>query len=929
MVDVAQIKTALRMSSVVGQHVSLRRAGVEFQGLCPFHADKDPSFTVNDAKGFGHCFACGWHGDVLDFIEQHLNMEKRAAIEYAASLAGLQEYTGPAPTPSATPPDPATADEDQGALWEPILPVPDDAPAMDPSALWNPKRGKQVRYRETARWAYRDHTGALLGYVIRYLLDGNKITPQITFCQHTETGERRWCVAPFPRPRPLFNLNGLATRPKAPVILVEGEKTAAAAAALFPKAVVVTWPGGTKAVQYADWQPLAGRNVVMVPDADEPGEQAAWGYYKGDTLRPGIQQLVGTACRMVIVDTPDDAPKGWDLADVDWTPQQAGEWLTEAVRKAQGRGARKPLNAPKPPEQPSYEAPPEPPPHTYLPDYGDAEPDHDARLKAPFLALGHYHGTFYYLPKRGRQVIELTAMAHRELNLLQLAPLSYWENTFPATQGNAKVDWKMAADACIGQCLQRGFYDAGVRIRGRGAWLDDGRSILHLGGSLIVDGVKMTPHSLPSFYTYQADHSVELPEAAPLENHQAHELMKICRQLTWENPRSAVLLAGWCVIAPVCGILNWRPHIWVTGSSGSGKTTVVELILKPIVGPIALHVNSVTTESGVRQTLKSDARPVIFDEAEAEDKQQAARMQAILDLCRAASAQSGAKIIKGTQAHKAQAFDIRSCFAFSSINTSIKHLADESRITLLVLRQRHATTEEEAAQLKQQYEQLKRDIVTSFTPQFSAGLLMRTLENLSTLRANIDTFVSAASIVLGSRRAADQVAPMLAGAYMLHSLKQITLEEAIGWLRSNDLREVAAATSATDDELRLFNFLITHRLRVPTNLGVVDRTVGELINAAYSLDGAHGITQSNADAELRRFGIRVDREGGFYVSTSADTIKRALGDTPWASNWARPLRMLKGADNVRNSITFSPGMRTRAIWLPLALVELDDEEPQV
>jgi len=66
-IDFAAIKT-VRMSAVVGASLKLTRAGAEFTACCPFHADKTPSFTVNDDKGFGHCFGCGWHGDAADFI---------------------------------------------------------------------------------------------------------------------------------------------------------------------------------------------------------------------------------------------------------------------------------------------------------------------------------------------------------------------------------------------------------------------------------------------------------------------------------------------------------------------------------------------------------------------------------------------------------------------------------------------------------------------------------------------------------------------------------------------------------------------------------------------------------------------------------------------------------------------------------------------
>jgi len=62
------IRTRVSLAGIVGRHVRLQRKGREHLGLCPFHKEKTPSFTVNEEKGFYHCFGCGAHGSVFDFI---------------------------------------------------------------------------------------------------------------------------------------------------------------------------------------------------------------------------------------------------------------------------------------------------------------------------------------------------------------------------------------------------------------------------------------------------------------------------------------------------------------------------------------------------------------------------------------------------------------------------------------------------------------------------------------------------------------------------------------------------------------------------------------------------------------------------------------------------------------------------------------------
>ncbi|MEI7607289.1 MAG: DNA primase [Rhodospirillaceae bacterium] len=84
-----ELRARLPLSEVVGKRLRLVRAGREFQAPCPFHNEKTPSFTVNDAKGFFHCFGCGAHGDVIGFVMRHDHLTFPEAVETLAGQAGL------------------------------------------------------------------------------------------------------------------------------------------------------------------------------------------------------------------------------------------------------------------------------------------------------------------------------------------------------------------------------------------------------------------------------------------------------------------------------------------------------------------------------------------------------------------------------------------------------------------------------------------------------------------------------------------------------------------------------------------------------------------------------------------------------------------------------------------------------------------------
>ena len=85
-----ELREKVSIVDVVGAKVKLVRKGREYQACCPFHNEKTPSFTVNESKGFYHCFGCGAHGDIIKFEMEANNLSFMEAIEKLAAKAGLQ-----------------------------------------------------------------------------------------------------------------------------------------------------------------------------------------------------------------------------------------------------------------------------------------------------------------------------------------------------------------------------------------------------------------------------------------------------------------------------------------------------------------------------------------------------------------------------------------------------------------------------------------------------------------------------------------------------------------------------------------------------------------------------------------------------------------------------------------------------------------------
>lgn len=243
--------------------VTLQKNGIEWEGCCPFHQEDTPSFTIFNGKdGVPRffCFGCNERGDVIDFIEKLKGMGKRDAIRY---LGGGQSVPNVAPRQNVKVRD----------VYEGITMLPPTSGLREGRQfkLFNPKRDDWGSFNPTAVYPYFNIDGSPLGYVLRRKLpDGSKETPMVCWVR-LPNGEECWARFPFPKPRPLYRHEKLK---EGQVIIVEGEKCADRIAAAIDRQTVA-WAGGTYGINHTDWSPLAGRSVVIWPDADKPGMKTA------------------------------------------------------------------------------------------------------------------------------------------------------------------------------------------------------------------------------------------------------------------------------------------------------------------------------------------------------------------------------------------------------------------------------------------------------------------------------------------------------------------------------------------------------------------------------------------------------------------------------------------------------------------------------
>jgi putative DNA primase/helicase len=879
--EIKEIKQGVDIVKVIGEAIPLKQKGGVHKGSCPFHNEKSPSFAVYEKKQTFKCFGCGEFGDVIDFLVKYKNIDKVAAIRFLESGSILDQYKYEAKP------------EVKKSPLEYITPAP-----QPPTTIRHRDNGSP-----TAVWTYKNEKGELLFYVCRFQTpDGKEILPFTPW--RTETGREVWRFLAPPAPRPMFGLDTPDTGQT--IGLFEGEKTVKAAQLLFPHIKCMGWQGGGNAIHMTDWRPLHGRKVLIFPDADGPGVKTAQQIY----------EMIKDECPVVKAVNFPIIKKGWDFADWEGTSAESIDWAKKNVVEVvalvapvypkpalQVETEPSPAVATEPsPSQNGQQAPPEEPETKQKP----SKPERRRESTTdPYRSLGYESSDnslhYWFLSHATQTILKYkSASLGNEHTVCEIAPANFWQENYSNRGG--KLNLSFVAERLRGECVIAGFFSS-ENIRGRGAWLDSGQVVIHTGKQIQVGKQTIDLINFQSRYAYQSRPNINLNVESQLSSLESAKFQELINCFAWDRSIYAQLIAGWCVIAPIAGALDWRPHIWVTGAAGSGKSWILQNVIRRVMGDFCIALQSNTTEPGVRGALEGDAIPVIIDEMEAESESANERVQAIIAFARSASSSDGGGIAKGSQkGGKATSYAPKSAFCFASISPVIQHESDLQRITTISLGV--SGPDEKTSNLKKVHALLTDDYIEKFQG--------RIFMNLESLLANIETFSRAAGQVIGNTRAGAQIGPMLAGAYLLKRTDTISLEKAIEWVEKQDWKE-QIRNIENQDETRLLSAILEKPVRIEGKVST-ERTIGELIYVSTGTSDSL-VTVDIAIEKLLRLGINSVPEG-IYISLSAQEIKRTiLKGTQWASSYAKVLSRVKGAREIEN-VKFSAGVQSRAIFIP-------------
>ncbi len=531
----------------------------------------------------------------------------------------------------------------------------------------------------------------------------------------------------------------------------------------------------------------------------------------------------------------------------------------------------------------------------------------DGDDKFPFQVLGHADGLYYFLGVDSRTVVSFAPEQLTKNRLMSLAPLQFWERQYGGRDG---IKWDLAVNAVLHKCHSVQVYDPS-RVRGRGAWHENGKPVLHLGDHVVQGGVK-TPivKMRQGRHIYQLAAPMDVSYDNPLDVEEANQIIPLMEMLSWERPISAYLLAGWAALAPIGGALEWRPHAWLTGPKGSGKSHIVDKIVRPLMGNLGLHVQSSTTEAGIRQTLGHDALAITFDEAESNSPKGADRIQMVLELMRQASSEGGSKIIKGSASGAARAYEIRSPFLMSSIGVGIKQAADASRVSVLSLVKRKDTAI---------FAKIKKLETSLLTQEYCKRFIARSIHRIPEIRENFLTFSHAAANVLGTQRAGDQIGALLAGWYTYYDDGLIGSKDAVKFIEEQDWDEQKQVEEDSDED-GLLSYLLAQVVEVEARVWRGKRSVGEIVAVALGTAKLDSFTAADAADVLGRMGMRVESavlgSGRLTVSNTHPGIGKLLAGTAWAHGWMRILVRVAGAKR-EDAARFGSAHRSRGVSVPI------------
>lgn len=583
-----------------------------------------------------------------------------------------------------------------------------------------------------------------------------------------------------------------------------------------------------------------------------------------------------------------------------------------------------------------------------------------------FRCLGHLDNVFYFLSLKAGSIVPLTAGSMKANQLMSVAPLGFWRLNYEGLldrDGNRKVDWEGVVDGLIQTNYKIGMWKPELQA-GQGAHIDNGRVVFNTGTKLWVAnaeipdvvtreedlGVKqdlnaaygdddeddvICDNSFKGKFAYLSAPPAPLPDFMGFRGRREdpEKLLDIIRALNWQKAErnlSILSLFGWLAIGPICGVLPWRPHLYLDGERGAGKSWIIQNIIRACLSEYAIFAKSNSSESGLRNTLNGKAFPLIFDEAEGETVMDRSRMDNVMALARHSATPGASVVAQGVPGGGGRKFyAIKSTFLMASITPQMHNSADKTRFARARLGPAHRGL--------RFTETIANPALELLTEDFSRRLIGQMVSRAADMEKVQHLMHMGMNEINLEPRMADVYATYAAGAWLLlEEGVPESISEAIRWLeeRFSVMESIADRADEMDqekDHIKLFRTITSSEVRCESpNVGTRYFSVGSVIEMACGVyEFEDGMSPEEADRKLSSLGIRIghgrrlrkpgETPDGVLVHKASPHITKILEQTPYGQSYADVMEQSEGVYKVNNQ-RFN-GMGTfRAIRVPLSLL---------
>ena len=496
-----------------------------------------------------------------------------------------------------------------------------------------------------------------------------------------------------------------------------------------------------------------------------------------------------------------------------------------------------------------------------------------------FRILGNVNDAVAVMLRTQRPLLFSRSSLTQASTLLSIAPNRDWWIALTGRDSFGSAVCQHVGAAIIARADDLGQIDPASFI-GRGYYRTKDRQtiVCHLGNRLMVGGREIGLGELEGVTAIAAPKVRLYPEAATSQ--ERGRLAAALLECRWASPADGKRFLGWLVASVVGGALNWRVHSWMSASSGSGKSWIIDYVAAPILGDFCVYSKD-TSPAGLARVTRSDSMPVIFDEAEPKKSQ----VEGVLDILRMSTGGGGTRIRADRNSTSGyDTFQPRFSAMLSSVKIAyLNNEANRSRFAIIGLAVKTPETEAK-------WPQVEKEVTDALghPGRFLTAMIQDGEKIVAGIEAQTKTLVQSG---IGGRKAAIEAALSVGWSWWSGETEHVGLD--------------VAEYDTASDSVTLVQDLLGLRLRT---FDRGDQSVAKILRAG---DPA-GLALD--------YGFRI-ADGALEIAPNHASLAALLSRSQWAGvDLRRTLTQIDGVTTRIHAVHFA-GVKARSVVIPAEVLE--------